>query len=606
MKLNTATFLDTNLKNSTNFSIKAGAHAFRVLSKDLYQSPKLAIVRELACNAWDAHVQAQKEATPFEVWLPSSTSPDLIIKDYGVGLSPKAIETLYTTYFDSDKNHSNELIGGFGLGSKTPFAYTDQFTVISRFNGQLHTYHAFVDGAGTPNIANARQGLDPLPTSEENGLEVRIPAQPGDFEETLHCLRWFSTPPIVYGGDIPEICWLYKTDNYGVVATDNRNNRTIRVVMGNVAYKTNVRAYGYTKIQMYLFVPIGTYTPQVSREALSDEDNKDIEIKATNARRDYQDHLHSQWSGMSRWGQWKQEYSHRDILENTPTRDWIQETFTFATQKNFSDRYDWGVSRQVYEREILEGNIALIEAKPNSKHVKVAEQHFGGDAVFVKGPNAHCVFPHLIDPLKYKVTKEKSAEPAVRGSAYGDIYLNDTEVAYKDVVKQKHYSVEHYSRRRQKSRSYNRHLVSFINRHFPDTPILFVPNTEMLKSRFERHAKFEDVARKLIENKWPELNKYSFSMPSLGHITTFCGYKKYNRACKYLEKEMNYIALMESFQNTLQIRPKKPYCLKRLYSLYCRLLRIYEFIPLVGGRHWREPDRATIYMRRVDQLRRIK
>jgi hypothetical protein len=43
---------------TSNFTIKATPKAFSILSDGLYSDPKLAIVRELGCNAYDSHVAA--------------------------------------------------------------------------------------------------------------------------------------------------------------------------------------------------------------------------------------------------------------------------------------------------------------------------------------------------------------------------------------------------------------------------------------------------------------------------------------------------------------------------------------------------------------------
>ena len=118
------------------FTIKATGKAFRILSSGLYKEKILAIVRELSCNAYDAHVDAGKADLPFDVHLPNALEPFYLIRDYGKGLSQEAMETVYTTYFESTKTESNEVIGGLGLGCKSPLSYVDQFTVTSFQGGQ--------------------------------------------------------------------------------------------------------------------------------------------------------------------------------------------------------------------------------------------------------------------------------------------------------------------------------------------------------------------------------------------------------------------------------------------------------------------------------------
>ena len=128
------------------FVIKASPLAFAIMSSNLYSDKIKAIVRELSCNARDAHVAAGKEDVPFDIHLPTYADPTFYIKDYGTGLSKEQIAGdhdehgnfvpgLYQTFFDAPKDKTNDMIGCLGLGSKTPFAYARQFTVESRYNG---------------------------------------------------------------------------------------------------------------------------------------------------------------------------------------------------------------------------------------------------------------------------------------------------------------------------------------------------------------------------------------------------------------------------------------------------------------------------------------
>ena len=55
------------------------------------------------------------------------------------------LQTTYTTYFDSNKTHSNDFVGCMGLGSKTPFTLSDAFTVTSVKNGKKTTVINYLD-----------------------------------------------------------------------------------------------------------------------------------------------------------------------------------------------------------------------------------------------------------------------------------------------------------------------------------------------------------------------------------------------------------------------------------------------------------------------------
>jgi hypothetical protein len=104
---------------------------------------------------------------------------------------------LYTTYFRSTKEKTNDYIGGYGLGSKTPFAYTDNFTVANRYEGTIRTYNIYKNQDGKPCI----NLMATMPTSESNGLEVKIAVDPNDyvtFKEAIeNQLKFFVPQPRV-------------------------------------------------------------------------------------------------------------------------------------------------------------------------------------------------------------------------------------------------------------------------------------------------------------------------------------------------------------------------------------------------------------------------
>jgi len=171
----------SGLKSTNAFQISASSHMFRVLSDGLYSDKVTAVIRELTCNARDAHTAAGKEDIPYKVHLPTILEPEFSVTDYGIGLCYEDIMSLYTTYGESLKNDSNDMIGGLGLGSKSPFAYVDQFTIEGRWHGDLFTFSCFVDKNGEPQIAH----LTTAPSAEPNGLTIKMPVSSKDFGEFL-------------------------------------------------------------------------------------------------------------------------------------------------------------------------------------------------------------------------------------------------------------------------------------------------------------------------------------------------------------------------------------------------------------------------------------
>ena len=124
--------VSNTLPNTTQYSIRASAKAFKILSDGLYSDKIGTPIRELSTNAYDAHVSLRPISTlPLMYTLSYSVAEQFSIRDYGIGMSKQELQTTYTTYFDSNKTHSNDFVGCMGLGGKTPFTLSDAFTVTS-------------------------------------------------------------------------------------------------------------------------------------------------------------------------------------------------------------------------------------------------------------------------------------------------------------------------------------------------------------------------------------------------------------------------------------------------------------------------------------------
>lgn len=152
------------------FGISDSAEFFNILSSTLYKDQKLAVIREVLCNAWDAHIAAGKQDVPVQITL---TRDEFIIRDYGLGIPHDKIGPIYTVYGNSTKKHDGQQTGGFGLGCKAPFAYTDHFEVISWSEGKKSIYNVSKSAAevmGKPGMKLIMQS----DCGTETGLQVRI------------------------------------------------------------------------------------------------------------------------------------------------------------------------------------------------------------------------------------------------------------------------------------------------------------------------------------------------------------------------------------------------------------------------------------------------
>lgn len=265
-------------------SINMDGTAFKILSDGLYQDKIGSIVRETYSNVVDAHTANGEPKKAGWIKLPNAMDLTYVVRDEGIGLDEQGVMEIATTYFGSTKRSENASIGGFGLGFKSPFAYTDQWTIVSVFNGKRRMFSAYMNENGVPNVAL----LSTDETDAVNGVEIRIPVKPNDvsaFTEAVRKqLRWFDPRPIVTGATIewPSDEITYELDGVGYVAFNNTWHSHIHVVSGPVAYPVDLEqvfkdpsasTYPHVRrlaeqLSTVLFMDIGEVLPTPSREAL--------------------------------------------------------------------------------------------------------------------------------------------------------------------------------------------------------------------------------------------------------------------------------------------------------------------------------------------------
>ena len=261
MNTNTVEIERSGVQRESTFKIAASAKAFEILSSGLYKDPIGAIVRELPCNAYDAHIAAGKADVPFTIHLPTAMEPYFSVSDDGIGLSDNDIQGtpildakgndtgdriggLYTTYFESTKTDSNDAIGAFGLGCKSPYSYSEMFQVTSRHEGRRRVYTMFLNENRLPAVAL----MSDTATDQCNGLEVRVDVKEKDFytfrDRACTGLRFFKVKPTVTGyhgfkfADLPK--GQFSGDGWLVSSKDHYSNGSFTAVMGQVPYRVDV------------------------------------------------------------------------------------------------------------------------------------------------------------------------------------------------------------------------------------------------------------------------------------------------------------------------------------------------------------------------------
>ena len=263
----------------SNYTIEASAKAFSILSDGLYSNKVKAVIRELSTNAYDAHVDAGKRDVPFSVTMPDRFNPHFAIRDFGTGLSHEDCMNLYTTYFGSTKTNTNDAVGCLGLGSKSPFAYTDSFIVTSYHNGKVRVYNSYTDEHNKPVFALMSED----DTTRPNGLHVLFSVDTDDVEEfkqeAEEVYKHFKVKPNFNSDiEIEDFDYVLTGSTWGL-STSNKQRRwdiKAKAIMGQVAYDLDVEQFSdnetvtaVLRTNLHIHFAIGDVDITPSRESLS-------------------------------------------------------------------------------------------------------------------------------------------------------------------------------------------------------------------------------------------------------------------------------------------------------------------------------------------------
>ena len=279
------------------FGMSDSAEFFTVLSDTLYRNKKLAVVREVLCNAWDAHIANGQTSIPVEIDI---TDTELVIRDFGPGIHDDKIAEIYCIYGASTKTTDGKQTGGFGLGSKAPFAYSDHFTVTSCHDGVKSVYAVSRGGVETGGRPGIRKMLSVSTTT--TGITVSIPLK--DPKDGI-VFGMIANRVARHGGIlakqngqiIPTIDYANaRKAGYTLIDTDELENREsqVYVLYGTVLYpvtpsskegKELVQKLGrfFTDFTPVLIAPPNSVGVTPSREALSYTDaTNEVLVKLMN------------------------------------------------------------------------------------------------------------------------------------------------------------------------------------------------------------------------------------------------------------------------------------------------------------------------------------
>ncbi len=266
------------------FAPEAESFLMDMMSDGLYSDKFGSIVREIASNCIDANVEAgSTDPVSISVTAPSSftNSGEIVFQDSGVGICPDRIEDIFTLYFASTKRDGNDMIGGFGIGAKSPFAYTDVFRVETWCNGNKYTY--LLEKRGQDRTCTL---LDTA-VEEGKGTKIRIPVKDKwDYEKFVDAINeqtMLMRPLAVTLSDNKayESTEVFEFENFFVSRDRNGTYATSKVALGNVVYPVDKDVSGEYLASCSIIpkLEIGSCMPTMSRESIQMTDDTKAYIK---------------------------------------------------------------------------------------------------------------------------------------------------------------------------------------------------------------------------------------------------------------------------------------------------------------------------------------
>lgn len=256
---------------------------FNILRDKMYSNKIGAICREVASNSRDANREAGLGDVPIEIQF---TKPEnlfsigdtcIIFRDYGIGINPDRMENVFMKYAASTKRNSNAQTGGFGLGAKTPFAYTDSFIIktVCDLDGVRMSYvwNAIIDQTGKGKMIL----LDESPSdAKSTGTEIVVPivnqSDRSTFERECYystCF-WKNVKYIGFQSSKKEYDFVCEEENFSIIKNGNFNTTYVGLIDGipyNISPKLRPKGIGenYT---ILLNLEVGSVSINANRESI--------------------------------------------------------------------------------------------------------------------------------------------------------------------------------------------------------------------------------------------------------------------------------------------------------------------------------------------------
>lgn len=372
-----ANSLETNVQNSQqSFGIGNASVVIDILRKHMYGNPKQTLVQEYICNARDAMREVGK-GNAFEITVPTHLSPVFKVRDFGPGITEDRMANVFILYGASTKRDTNNQTGGFGIGAKSAWAYTDSFTIVTVVNGEKRSYvaHTGVDNNGRLDLISKEK------TTEKNGTEIQIAVQRNDINEFCDAVRraiyfWDEkptlkgtldqAPTLVKGLSIGNTFEVIESRLIPSYVGDNWST-TPTIIIDGIPYHvgqnllnhcpTLAKLSGFIRLKPIFHIGNGVVEVNSSRESIADstKSKEALEKLATKVFMEVRTHIGDQFKGVKSTSEYFERYQ---TLNKA-----------FNVEKGFAQYKDYQINGE-YIQSALFADVAITEIHCMGKYGK--------------------------------------------------------------------------------------------------------------------------------------------------------------------------------------------------------------------------------------------
>lgn len=287
---------------------------FDIMFNQMYRDPIGSVIREITSNCFDSHIEAKVDDPVVIEFNEDEGGQYIAFKDVGMGISPERMEKVYSKPTSSTKRDSQELIGYWGLGSKSPLAYDDFFYLTTVHDGIEYQY-VIHKGERGPRIDDILKQETDQPNGSVVKVYIKSNSDRQEFINKLNYqLRYFDNV-YVTGITFPNEYKIHQGKHWKL-RNDTPSTEVLHICIGKVTYPIDWRLIGMKTINLpfALKFDIGDLPITPERESIkyvtvTKDDGTEVSVKeiVINKIKLFLEELESMVADMN--------YEHNNILD---------------------------------------------------------------------------------------------------------------------------------------------------------------------------------------------------------------------------------------------------------------------------------------------------